>query len=417
MRSTHEAEARFYRDSDYTNLIRWYKTPADAPIHPHPGAFVSSNWENLPGHNDLGEQWSAPRKWSNGKAPYATSNSPCGPADWWYNGVPSISLIGSPVGPDGRSICCSGAVPAHEGTAPSGASFSSLLTRDTLLAVTVRSGSAIDTALSITSGAFRGQLLSGSSLISAAPGIAAGAGIEYAHGFDFKGEVNSGSLLKGCHWATLDFLPDHWWPPGSLAGFATGSPLDVWPDVRNAGYNLGATGQVRPVVIRDYRGCLPFVRFDGIDDSMKTVGGLIRNHPATVFMVIRPRPSTVERGLFGNNNAQANTWEIRRTETNQQRMISGTSSLYGYLLPPEVWSVCICVFNTTTSRIQVNDRPSVTAALPQTTNNPVYQLGRSANAPLYPFAGDVGEVLVYNSALSEGAVGLIYKYLKQKWDL
>lgn len=90
--------------------VRWYFCQEGAQPLPYSHLYVSSNWQTVPRQSvGIGERWDAARPWSNGKPPNGATGTrkPCGPQDWWQNGVPTGS---PPLKLDNNLLgaCCTG---------------------------------------------------------------------------------------------------------------------------------------------------------------------------------------------------------------------------------------------------------------------------------------------------------------------
>lgn len=88
--------------------IRWYFAASTAEPLASSHLFGSSNWQKLDiGAVGPGERWDSVRTYDKGENPYAIpgTTGPCGPADWFANGVPSDA---PPLDLDFRGvpICC-----------------------------------------------------------------------------------------------------------------------------------------------------------------------------------------------------------------------------------------------------------------------------------------------------------------------
>jgi len=69
-RYCYSTEARFFRDSEVTIPIRWYRAHPDAMTFPTPHKFKMLGWEHSPHQREgLGEIYGAPALFSEGSTP------------------------------------------------------------------------------------------------------------------------------------------------------------------------------------------------------------------------------------------------------------------------------------------------------------------------------------------------------------
>jgi hypothetical protein len=91
LRSCYTVNMQFDADGTMIRPVRWYFCREGALPLPYSHLYGSANWLTVPRQNTgIGERWDSPRAYNNGQAPVGASGQtgPCGPQDWWENGVP-----------------------------------------------------------------------------------------------------------------------------------------------------------------------------------------------------------------------------------------------------------------------------------------------------------------------------------------
>lgn len=127
MRSGYTRAVRFWRDSDRTVRIRWYRVAPSTPFLPYETIFSSYIWDNpndprspvLCGTPLQGEDVSDEPRWSNGRPPvfYDQLNKvPCGGQDKWDGDLLASRDLPLAINILGAPKCCMGPVPPETGT-------------------------------------------------------------------------------------------------------------------------------------------------------------------------------------------------------------------------------------------------------------------------------------------------------------
>lgn len=122
MRSCYRTLMRFSAGTPLVE-VRWFRSPAGAPLLNRESSFVSLNWRTE-GTGDYdqglaGEVPGAPRPWSNGDTPGRLDmgyRGPAGPDDYWFAGAPSPIWLALALNFNGIPLACGAA--AHPCYAP-----------------------------------------------------------------------------------------------------------------------------------------------------------------------------------------------------------------------------------------------------------------------------------------------------------
>ncbi len=116
LRAGYTTRMRFWRDSDTTVSVRWYRVPRERPFLPFATPFVSAQWftddtlkGEFPGTVFQGEDLFAERPFSPGLEPYppgVPAGHVCGSADQWGGDLLIGRDPGLPQSISGEPLCC-----------------------------------------------------------------------------------------------------------------------------------------------------------------------------------------------------------------------------------------------------------------------------------------------------------------------
>lgn len=214
---------------------------------------------------------------------------------------------------------------------------------------------------------------------------------------------------------------------------ADADPVGYWPDQSGQANHLTqATAGFRPLYKTAIQNGLPVLRLDGSDDRMETASllgsALFGAQAATVF--------AVQKQTGSNANNTTICWES--TASTNRALIHATYSDVIYFDYPsdsggrtsvaqpggwdDAWQTLCCVRGTVTSSIYARSVSLATgtpAGSLDTAASNVLVAGayRSAANSTYSifFQGDIGELLIYNTALSDADRQSVESYLNARW--
>jgi hypothetical protein len=219
--------------------------------------------------------------------------------------------------------------------------------------------------------------------------------------------------------AQQGFQPSHIaglevWLDASAIGGADGDPVTTWANPGSANDATGASGQT--LQTNEING-LPVVRFDGTDDVMSVSNVLNNDATRTVFAV-------VSLGAGNASNDAVISWGANSgfdvSAVNSIRWRTDESSVVVPVGNPGTGVPCLIAIrlNSTSSADHYFGLGSAANFNP----NDAYQSGTAAFALASRTAAgstfgavDIGEVLVYDSALSDTDLEDVREYLYQKW--
>jgi hypothetical protein len=206
-----------------------------------------------------------------------------------------------------------------------------------------------------------------------------------------------------------------WLKADAIGGLADGDPVTTWEDSHTSNNDATqSTAAAKPTYQTGEQNGLAVVRFDGTDDVM-TVSGITNNDAArTIFVVAKQAANTANKIL----------WSLATTDA---MVYNNGAGAWRYADTPQVnfggtttnWSVVCVRYNSAASADAFIDTGTATNFDPndafQSGTGQTLKLGSTSG--IWFWNGDMAEILVYDSALSEGDRGDVRDYLRDKWGL
>lgn len=188
----------------------------------------------------------------------------------------------------------------------------------------------------------------------------------------------------------------------------TGSDPSVWPDLSGNGRNATqATVGAQPTIVPNVRNGRQIRRFDGTNDQM-LVGLTVSNTPFTIVMVTYlTGPAIGFRVSFAMGG---NGFAIGYNPTPVAYAFS-TSGLTITKARPTTFELISCVSNGASSFFSVNG-VSTTGAIAAHASS---ALNLGTNGIGVFFTQDLGEILIFPTALSTSNRQAVESYLRTKW--
>lgn len=196
-----------------------------------------------------------------------------------------------------------------------------------------------------------------------------------------------------------------------------GDPVESWPDLSTAGNDVSqATSANRPIFKSNILNGLPVVRFDGTNDNLKRGSFTTpENQPNTFFVVWRTTTSGGRHFVIGGGTDSNNSNTIfQGTPENNNRIgIFGGSRIEYTRTVPIPFLTTTAIFDGNSGKLFEN---GVLKGTGNSGTNPMSGLciGSLFNNSNY-LNGDIAEILIYNSALSDTDREAVEGYLRDKW--
>jgi hypothetical protein len=150
--------------------------------------------------------------------------------------------------------------------------------------------------------------------------------------------------------------------------------------------------------------------FDGIDDRLGTAAFTLAQ-PTTVFIVGKVGDSGTRVLYDSNTNRNQVRIETQLARTFAGTFLSSASPTTGTTNPFLVKAV----FNGASSSIRTNKTASASGNAGTSGMSGGLAIGISAPDNLFPFLGQIGEIITYDSVLSAGDITSVETYLSSKW--
>lgn len=206
-----------------------------------------------------------------------------------------------------------------------------------------------------------------------------------------------------------------WFDATRITGLADGAAVGQWDDLSGASRHLlQSTGANQPTYQTNELNSNPVVRFDGSNDTLATNAFTAEAQPHTIFSVVRFASIAASSYIFDGIGTADRHALFYFTGSSQMEQYAGSSITGG---APSVGTGLIfsSVFNGASSELFKN---GTSVATGDCGGNLItgLTLGGRFNA-IDLLNGDIGEVIVYNRALSVGERQQVEDYLTTKWGI
>jgi hypothetical protein len=218
---------------------------------------------------------------------------------------------------------------------------------------------------------------------------------------------------------------DDGFDPSSIAGLAVwldatqiastdGTALSSWSDASGGGHHATqASGTLQPTYQTNELNGKPVVRFDGTDDFM-TLGNLSATFPAAATLFVVFTPVTESAYSVYEHDSTNGFW--RFSDGNGYWRTFRSARVDGYIVMPASGNHMVSLVSSAATWQAYLDGVGGGAQAAAYQAGTSHEIGRSQGNAEY-LAGDIAEVLVYDSALSDGNRVAVQTYLQAKWGL
>ena len=216
--------------------------------------------------------------------------------------------------------------------------------------------------------------------------------------------------------------PGAWWDASAIEGLSDTDPVASWPDLANSYDFAQETPADRPLYRTNIANSLPVVRFTAGDKLLATGGVVTGDNARTVIMVCNPDSDGSYYTMFALANGGS--------EIGQPYVITPELAVRAY---HRTWvgvrgfaALGLVTSNyagggLATNHVMRLDGSPITQDSGATgtisTSSAGMQIGGTTPATPDNYAGDIAEVLVYASSLSELDVAQLESYLATKWGI
>jgi len=204
-----------------------------------------------------------------------------------------------------------------------------------------------------------------------------------------------------------------WLKADSIVPLVDGTRITQWSDVSGNNYHLSAAGVDRPTLKTDVINRKPVVRFDGVANRIFNAASIAVAQPDTIIMV-----------AFGIVNV-SNLYFLSSSGAQQLLLLPNTGTYYmmatgGVAINPAgnrggAFHIFTGVFNGASSNAYVDGVLVGSGNMAVAPVGAVYLMTNAGNTVHPP--GDIAEMLIYNSALSDTNRNRVESYLKSKYNI
>lgn len=190
-------------------------------------------------------------------------------------------------------------------------------------------------------------------------------------------------------------------------------PVASWTDSSGSG-NHATEATNKPLYKTGIVNSLPVVRFDGIDDRLRS--GFVLADPHTVFTVgvWRNAYSASDRVMLDGVNGWDGAF-YRQSSTTVHLYVGAVDAGLIVTTTPQSWHYYTAIFNGASSSLRVDGGTPGTGN-PGTASPGGIHMARQGGGTEYS-AVDVAEILIYNSALGATDRSNVESYLAAKYAL
>lgn len=218
--------------------------------------------------------------------------------------------------------------------------------------------------------------------------------------------------IKGSAVATL-FQDSALTTPVNADGQVVGGAVDQ----SGLSHNVLQTGvdSLKPLYKTNIKNSLSAIKFDGTDDRLFS-GAIALNQPNTIFIVGQASGTTLNRTFLDGGAAAEHLVRVKGGVPPVWNIYAGTDLDRG--TADNNWHIVTVVFNGASSLIRVDGVQQGATGNAGAGNATGVTLGRWGGAGIQnPLDGYEGEVLFFNSLLSDAVKTQIEAYLALKWAI
>jgi hypothetical protein len=206
-----------------------------------------------------------------------------------------------------------------------------------------------------------------------------------------------------------------WWEADAIVGLNDGDPVATWEDSHTSNHDLvQPTGAQKPTYKTSIQNGLPVVRFDGTDDNIAIANGILSAAPLSALAVVIPSSVTGTARIWSSQRyGHGRTGATALFTTFAVLDYTGPASSFAVGTP----TIASLVFDASFDATFYKDGGSGTTVTHNADGSQAatsFAVGARANITEF-FGGDIAELAVYNTALSDADREGVRAYLNAKW--
>lgn len=203
-----------------------------------------------------------------------------------------------------------------------------------------------------------------------------------------------------------------WWRPDRITGLVNNDPISTWADSSSAGRDATGSGANRPTWIASGLNGLPTVRFTAASSQRLAFTSWSPGN-FTCFYVHQSAGDVAFLGRTANTNSQM---RIGQGGANVLSTFDSINSSISSAMTVARTSWAVCEFNRSSSTVSFyqNGRPFGTGTFAVA---PTFDTLGALTNTVIPFSGDMADVILVASALSDANRYKVYAYLMDRYAL
>ena len=230
------------------------------------------------------------------------------------------------------------------------------------------------------------------------------------------------------------------WVKADQLSASDGDPVGTWTDLSGVGNTVTASSSARPTYKTSIQNNKPIVRFDGSDDVMNkaSFSGIDGVAGMTIFIVVKQPTLTTNniyvskwdyqtQGTFAWQTDQSTSSELKAyianacNDNGSNNMTSTDASLTtNFFLLELVYdgsqsNASRVKFYRNTTLLSTSVSGTIPTTLTSCTAD--FRVGSFGGSLTRYFTGDIGEIIIYDSALSGGNRASVESYLNSRWAI
>jgi hypothetical protein len=213
-----------------------------------------------------------------------------------------------------------------------------------------------------------------------------------------------------------------WLDADAIEGLNDGDPVTTWEDQSGQGHDFAQpTASAKPTYQTNELNGKPIVRFDGTDDFLRRTDndvGAFGTDPFSIFIVIQTTDSTA-RILLKENEAGGGDGLYIYGDGNDYLYWNGTTGIAIGASDSSFHLIAVTRSGTGAGGlVPYYDAAAQTAGTESRTlsGTTTLYIGTTNDDPVY-LAGDIAEIIIYDSALSQANRESVEDYISNKYGI
>lgn len=208
-----------------------------------------------------------------------------------------------------------------------------------------------------------------------------------------------------------------WLAADRILGLSDGDAVGTWSDLSGNGRDATqATAALKPLYKVNIVNGLPVVRFDGLDDLLKTAAFTL-NQPTTTLLLAKVLTIPVGRNAVIVDGTTADTMDIAYLDTTGALVLyAGAQVTTTFSFGTTDFQIITGIFNSDRSKAYINGSDKTNLSDAGLGNAGGITIGAGALPNQYANV-DVAEVIAYNVELENRRRRLVERYLAAKYAI